>query len=80
MPQVEGPEDWWSACVEPLYNGKGDKNIRSNYRGTSLLNIPVKVYGRVVIKRVVWCTGQLTLEEQSSCRREAECVWNKCLL
>ena len=44
-------EDCRDACIEPIYSAKGQK--MECYRRISLLNIPVKVLGRMVIKRVV---------------------------
>ena len=43
------PNDWVRAIVVPLYKGKGDRNDCKNYRGISLLSIPGKVYGRILI-------------------------------
>ena len=39
------PVDWVSACVVPLYKGKGDKWDCSSCRGISLLSVVGKVYG-----------------------------------
>lgn len=33
------PKDWVSACIAPLYKGKGDKHECSNYTGISLLSV-----------------------------------------
>ena len=41
--------DWVRAILVPLYKGKGDRNDCKNYRGISLLSIPGKVYGRILI-------------------------------
>ena len=38
------PSDWRSACVVPLYKGKGDKYECSSYRGISLSSVVGKVY------------------------------------
>ena len=46
------PEDFCSACIVPLYKGKGDRYECSNSRGINLLSVEGKVYGRVLIKRV----------------------------
>ena len=46
------PVDWTSACVVPLYKGKGDKNECASLRDISLLSVVGKVYGRVLIKRI----------------------------
>ena len=48
--------DWRGACIVPLYKGKlgkGDKCECSNSRGISLLSVIGKLYGRVLIKRVM---------------------------
>ena len=47
------PEDWGEACNVPIYKGKSEKNECANYRGISLLSIPDKLYGRVIIERVI---------------------------
>ena len=46
------PGDWTEAVIIPIYKGKGDKNECGSYRGISLLSIPGKVYGKVVIEWV----------------------------
>ncbi len=46
------PDDWRKAMIVPIYKGKGSKEECKNYRGISLLSIPGKVYGRVLIERV----------------------------
>ena len=46
------PLDWHGPCIVPLYKGKGDKCECSNSRGTSLLSVVGKLFGRVLIKRV----------------------------
>ena len=45
--------DWMRAIVVPIYKGKGDRSECKNYRGISLLSIPGKVYGRILIKSTV---------------------------
>ena len=46
------PEDWVSACILPLYKGKGERNNCSSYRGISLLSVVGKAYGKVLIRRI----------------------------
>ena len=58
------PNDWVRAIVVPLYKGKGDRNDCKNYRGISLLSIPGKVYGRILIERVRVLTEGMIGEEQ----------------
>ena len=68
------PEDWCSACIVPLYKGKGDRYECSNSRGISLLSVVGKVYGRVLIKRVREKTEEVLKEEQCGFRRGRGCV------
>ncbi len=44
------PQDWAKAAIVPVYKGKGDKTECNNYRGINLLNIPGKVYGKILIR------------------------------
>ena len=60
----EVPLDWRSACVVPLYKGKGDKYECSSFRGISLLSVVGKVYGRVLIDRTRKGTERMVSEEQ----------------
>ena len=50
------PDDWIKAIIIPIYKGKGDRKECGSYRGISLLSIPGKVYGRVLIVRVMEIT------------------------
>uniref|UniRef100_A0A8C8DHP6 ribonuclease H n=1 Tax=Oryzias sinensis TaxID=183150 RepID=A0A8C8DHP6_9TELE len=68
------PLDWMSACVVPLYKGKGDKYECGSFRGISLLSVVGKVYGRVLINRVVEGTECMIGEEQCGFRRGRGCV------
>lgn len=45
--------DWQNPSAVLLYKGKGHKSEASNYRGISLLSVSSKLYGRVMIERVV---------------------------
>ena len=58
------PGDWVLAVIVPLYKGKGCRDVCKSYRGISLLSIPGKVYGRVIIERVRERTRNLIGEEQ----------------
>ncbi len=44
--------DWRDAYIVPLYKGKGENYVCSNFRGISLLSVVGKVYGRVLIERI----------------------------
>lgn len=56
-------EDWQNAFMVPLYKGKGNKCEFLNYRGISLLRVPIKLYGRVMTERLIGTKHQ-TGEEQ----------------
>ena len=68
------PNDWVRAIIVPIYKGKGDKSDCKNYRGISLLSIPGKVYGRVLIERVRSMTEGMVGEEQGGFRSGRGCV------
>jgi len=56
-------QDWTKATIVPVYKGKGDKDECGNYRGISLLSIPGKVHGKILIGRVQEITnGKVNLE------------------
>jgi hypothetical protein len=44
------PLEYRSAIIVPLFYGEGDKKECDNYRGISLLGMPEKVYGRVIMQ------------------------------
>ena len=50
------------AIIVPIYKGKGDRSECKNYRGISLLSIPGKVYGRILIEKVSSLTEGLIEE------------------
>ena len=54
--------------VEYPKKGKGYKRGCANYRGISILNIPGKIYGRVMISRVMKSTKEQEMEEQGGFR------------
>ena len=62
------------AIIAPLYKGKGDRRECKNYRGISLLSIPGKVYGRILIEKVHSLTEGLIGEEQCGFRSGNGCV------
>ena len=61
-------------CVVPLYKGKGDKLECSNYRGISLMSVVGKLYGRVLINRVMRLTEERVGEEQGGFRKGRGCM------
>ena len=68
------PIEWSSACIVPLYKGKGARNECSNSRGISLLCVVSKLYGRVLIKRIVDCTDSAIGGEQCGFRSGRGCT------
>ena len=73
---VEGSvtKDWQQAVIVPFYKRKGDRLECKNFRDISLLAIPGKVYGRVLIEKVREITEDLIGEEQSGFRMGRGCV------
>ena len=73
---IEGvvPKDWQRGIIVPLYKGKGDRGECKNYRGISLLSIPGKVYGRILIERVRMMTEGKIGEEQCGFRNGRGCI------
>ena len=57
----------------PLHKGKGDVRECGSYRGISLLSVVGKVYGRVLIERVIECTDGEIGGEQCGFRRGMGC-------
>ena len=68
------PEDWMSACIVPLYKGKGDRLSCGSYRGISLLSVVGKLYGRVLIRRTREGTEGEIREEQGGFMRGRGCI------
>ena len=58
----------------PLHKGNGDKCECSNSRGISLLSVVCKLFGRVLIKRVIAGTECAIGEEQCRFRQGRGCM------
>ena len=58
------PLDWQTGVVVLLFK-KGDRRVCSNYRGITLLSLPVKVYSGVLERRVRRIVEPRIQEEQS---------------
>merc|ERR1739841_243457 len=65
---------WKIGCIVPLYKGKGDPLECKNHRGKSLLSVPGKVYGRILIERVIENSERQIGEEQSGFRKGRSCA------
>ncbi len=63
------PIDWTTACVVPLYKGKGDKYECTSFKDISLLSAVGKVYGKVLTNRVREGTEGMIRDEQGDFRR-----------
>ena len=46
------PDDYTSALIVPLYNGKRERTECKNYRGISLLSVVGKIYVVILVDRV----------------------------
>ena len=68
------PNEWKTGCIVPLYKGKGDPLECKNNRGISLLSVPGKVYGRILIERVIENSEGQIGEEQSGFRKGRSCA------
>ncbi len=68
------PADWTKAIIVPVYKGKGRRGECRSYRGISLLSIPGKVYGTVIIERVQRLTEEKISEEKGGFRKGRGCV------
>ncbi len=69
------PQDWSKAVIVPIYKGKVDKTECINYRGISLLSIPGKVYGKIIIRRMQEITNDKVSEEQGGFRTGNGCIY-----
>ena len=68
------PNEWKIGCIVPLYKGKGDPLECKNNRGISLFSVPRKVYGRILIERVIENSEGQVGEEQSGFRKGRSCA------
>ncbi len=68
------PADWTKTIIVPVYKGKGRRGECGSYRGISLLSIPRKVHGKVIIERVQQLTEDKISEEQGGFRNGRGCV------
>lgn len=67
------PADWKMAIIVPVYKGKGRRGECVSNKGISLLSIPGRVYGKVIIEKVQRFTKEKISEEQGF-RKGRECV------
>ena len=69
------PEDWNDMCSIPVYKGKCVRRACANYRVISILSIPGKIYGRVLISRMIESTKEQVGEEQGGFRSGRGCIF-----
>ena len=50
------PEEWKVACIVPIHKKKGDRRECVSYRRIIILSIHGKIYGRILICRVMEST------------------------
>ena len=67
------PEDWQRAIIVPIHK-KSSRRKCGNYRGSSLLSIPGKVFARILSDRVKQLTYNRLLEEQAGFRSGRGCT------
>ena len=67
-------KDWKAACIVPVYKRKVDRRECANYREISVLIIPEKIYGRVLISRVMESKKEQVPEEQGGFRSSRGCI------
>ena len=51
-----------------------EDNMVINYRGISILSIPGKIYGRVLIRSMIESTKEQVVEEQGGFRSGRGCI------
>ena len=67
------PIEWKSACIVPLFKGKEDRFVCSNYRGISLLNVIGKVW-QDIVERISSSIDGAIGEEHCGFRERRGCV------
>ena len=54
------PDSWCNGAIVPIFK-KGDKNVASNYRGITLINIIAKIFSITLRNRInSWCENENT--------------------
>jgi len=62
------PAEWGKAIIIPIHKKK-DKTDCKNYRGISLLNVPGKIYTKILQERLQRYMEEVVAEEQAGFRR-----------
>ena len=69
------PKDWKTSVILPFYK-KGDKTECKNYRGISLIDIAVKIFGIILLNRFKGAREERTRENQAGFRPGRGCTDN----
>ncbi len=72
--QSNVPEDWRKTIIVLLYKGKGKRKECNNYRSISLLNVPGKIYVRILDERMMKITDKSVGDEQGGFWNGRGCV------
>ncbi len=67
-------EAWSKAIIVPFYKGKGKRKECNNYRGISLLNVPGKIYGRILNERMMKISDKSVGAEHGGFQKGGGCV------
>ena len=68
------PKDWEVACIVPIYKGKCDRREYVNSKRISILDIPAKIFGRVLVSIVMENTKKQGAKEQGGFRSGRGCI------
>lgn len=69
----EAPDDWRKSLISPIFK-KGDRSVCSNYRGISLLSVPGKVFGHILLDRMRAAVEGKLRENQGGFRSGRGCI------
>ena len=67
------PQDWEEGLIIKLAK-RGDLKNCNNWRGTSLLSVPGKVFLRIIASRITTCIDELLRKEQAGFRAKKGCI------
>lgn len=67
------PKDWEEGTIIKIKK-KGDSTICDNWRGITLLSIPSKILGRIIIERISTALDKQLRKEQAGFRRGRGCA------
>ena len=68
------PQDWRDAAIVSIYKNKGARNDCNSYRGISLLAVAGKIFGRILMNRIVQHLDSILPESQCCFRKERSTI------